>query len=224
MPGYGTRVGNAFYRAGSEGVVTEIVPEPDKLDGTDFQLTTIKNNLACRIFGRSNAAIPPTITVKWDTITMPLVVFYGEPGIGKPFVGIWALLNQPPRKGKLEISTLNKTDAGCAAIRAGSLGGSAAPVSTDYENALTINYPTDPGNLLLLVAGCIGTAAHPMYAKDRTLTEQYIVAIPPKQGSPGASAYFGSTFIPSPNGSFTIMTAAPATGIIAAAEWSGVPA
>ena len=225
MPGIGVRIGNPIYRTGPEtGVVQMMVPEPDKLDGASFQLETIKNNLACRIFGRSNIATALNITVTWDAIPMNKTIFYGEAGVGKPFAGIWTLFNQNPRKAKLEILCGGKTNAGCAAIRAGSLGGTATLVSTDFETDLEIDYPVSEGNLMLLVGGCLDANAYPIYAQNAYMTEQWATRVEPKQGGPGAAAYFGSSFFPSPTGTFTLATALPKPGIIVAAEWSGVPA
>jgi hypothetical protein len=224
-PGIGARLWSPTYRAGPEtGVVQMIVPEADKLGGIEFQLQTVKNNLACRIFGRSNIATPLDIVVTWDAIVMERVIFHGEPGIGNPFAGTWVLLGQPPRKAKMVIGGINKTDAGCAAIRAGSLGGQADLISTDFESGLAIEYPMAEGNLLLVTGGCLNVAGHPIYALDRCLTEQWAARIDPKQGTVGAAAYFGSAFSPSPTDTFTLMPSTPQQGILVAAEWSGVPA
>lgn len=228
MPGLGPRIGvppHITPFATESGGVTDtapimlIVPEPNKLDQTRLPMPIIASNIACRIFGRNNTNNPLAIQVKWDGKVMDEIIFYGEPLAGAPFAGIWTLFNQTVTDdARLEVFC-GRDRAGVAAIRAGSMDGYPELISTDYENGLTITYPTAPGNLMLVVGGCLHKQAYPI-SSDK-LTIQWSPEIESTTGhAPGAAAFFGNTFNPQDEDTYTLFPAETFPGIIVAAEWS----
>jgi hypothetical protein len=227
MPGLGPRIWQPQYRAGgtessiNTAPITYIVPEPDKLDQTRLPLPIIASNIACRIFGRNNTNNPVAITVKWDGKPMNQTIFYGKPLAGEPFAGIWTLFNQTvSTDARLEI-TCGRDRAGCAAIRAGSLGGAPVLVSTDYEDGLTMNFPAGAGNFVFAIGGCLNKSGAPITCAQ--LDDQWNPEIPSSSGhAPGAAAYFGFTNTPPMDGNIVLTPVAPNTGIIVASEWTGV--
>ena len=190
------------------------VPEVDGLVSHTEQYTASTGRMLVRIFGRSNNAAVPQLSVKWAGEEMELVTQWppappatGTSALGGPYSAIFALPNGQPGTHDLEIScTIG--EVGVAAVRiaeAAAVGGAwEGPVSSygvNYGFSSGDVYGvvgSDPGETMFVVTGWVTDLVHPItvlpygaYQSGKNVVTQWSTWVQSTDGQYTTSAAFG---------------------------------